>query len=244
MASCTAVVASALIESVSAASGAELLDEVAEVDQLEGALGQRVLVQRLRHQRMHLGGFIDERLHLQLRLLAQQRDDVSMESLAQRVRVPRRHAPVANGVQHLASTIIQRHRSDVGHPEVPHDRLPGRLFHGHRDTVASHGEPPTIEKAFKLAVRETQVGLVDRLLRLAVDDEAYVVFAVVHEQKHDDGTLTYTQEAKVGLELLTGTLNTDCPTHDLVVAIKSRFAVLRDTHTADDVRRTITRTLQ
>jgi hypothetical protein len=105
-------------------------------------------------------------------------------------------------------------------------------------------EPPTIEKAFKLAVRETQVGLVDRLLRVAVDDEASVVFAVVHEQKHDDGTLTYTQEAKVGLELLTGTLNTDCPTHDLVVAIKSRFAALRDTHTADDVRRTITRTLQ
>ena len=105
-------------------------------------------------------------------------------------------------------------------------------------------EPPTIEKAFKLAVRETQVGLVDRLLRLAVDDEASVVFAVVHEQKHDDGTLTYTQEAKVGLEMLTGTLNTNAPTHDLVVAINSRFSVLRDTHTADDVRRTITRTLQ
>lgn len=105
-------------------------------------------------------------------------------------------------------------------------------------------EPPTIEKAFKLSVRETQVGLVDRLVRLAVQDEGSVVFAVVHERKHDDGTLTYTQEAKVGLEMLTRTLNTDCPTHDLVVAIKSRFSALCDTHTADDIRRTITRTLQ
>jgi hypothetical protein len=105
-------------------------------------------------------------------------------------------------------------------------------------------EPPTVEKAFKLAVRETQVGLADRLIRPVIDNEASVVFAVVHEQKHDDGTLTYTQEAKVALELLTGTVGTDSPVHELVVAIKSRFTALRDTHTADDVRRTITRTLQ
>lgn len=105
-------------------------------------------------------------------------------------------------------------------------------------------EPPTVAKAFKLAVRETQVGLVDRLIRLAVDDEASVVYAVVHEQKHDDGTLTYTQEAKVALEMLTGTVGTDNPSHELVAAIRSRFIALRDTHTADDVRRTITRTLQ
>lgn len=105
-------------------------------------------------------------------------------------------------------------------------------------------EPPTIEKAFKLATRETQVGLVDRLIRPVIDNEASVVFAVIHEQKHDDGTLTYTQEAKVALELLSGTVGTDNPVHELITAIKSRFAVLRDTHTADDVRRTITRTLQ
>lgn len=105
-------------------------------------------------------------------------------------------------------------------------------------------EPPTVEKAFKLSVRETQVGLADRLIRPVIDNEASVVFAVVHEQKHDDGTLTYTQEAKVALELLTGTVGTDSPAHELVVAIKSRFTALRDTHTADDVRRTITRTLQ
>src|SRR5688572_7401679 len=69
-------------------------------------------------------------------------------------------------------------------------------------------EPPTTEKAFKLAVRETQVGLVDRLIRIAIDDESTVVFAIVHEQKHDDGTLTYTQEAKVGLDLMSQTVGT------------------------------------
>lgn len=105
-------------------------------------------------------------------------------------------------------------------------------------------EPPTVEKAFKLAVRETQVGLADRLIRLAVDDEASLVYAIVHEQKHDDGTLTYTQEAKAALDLLTGAVGTDNPGHELIVAIKSRFLTLRDTHTADDLRRTITRTLQ
>ena len=105
-------------------------------------------------------------------------------------------------------------------------------------------EPPTIVKSFKLAVKETQTGLVDRLIRIAVDDEMSVVFAIVHEARHADGTLVYTQEAKVGLDLLSGTTNTDAPTHDLVTAIQTRFLALRDTHTADDVRRTITKTLQ
>jgi hypothetical protein len=105
-------------------------------------------------------------------------------------------------------------------------------------------EPPTATKSFKLAVRETQVGLAEKLIRPLVDDEARVIFAVVHEKKLDAGFLEYTQEAKVGLELLTGSVGTDNPTHELVTAIKSRFVALRDTHTADDVRRTITRTLQ
>ncbi len=105
-------------------------------------------------------------------------------------------------------------------------------------------EPPTITKSFKLAVRETQTGLTDRLIRVAVDDESSVVFAIVHEARHADGTLVYTQEAKVSLELLTGTVSTDAPTHDLVTAIQTRFLALKNTHTADDIRRTITKTLQ
>lgn len=105
-------------------------------------------------------------------------------------------------------------------------------------------EPPTVTKSFKLAVRETQTGLSDRLIRLAVEDEGSIVFAVVHEARHADGTLVYNQEAKVGLDLLTGTINTDAPTHDLVTAIQTRFEALKNTHTADDIRRTITKTLQ
>ncbi|MFT3840784.1 MAG: hypothetical protein QM723_27585 [Myxococcaceae bacterium] len=105
-------------------------------------------------------------------------------------------------------------------------------------------EAPTAAKAFKLAVRAAQVGLVDRLLRPAAENEASIVFAVVHEQKHDEGVLTYSQEAKVELHLLHGTVSTDAPTHELVQAIQSRFADLKDTYTSDDVRRSITRTLQ
>lgn len=104
-------------------------------------------------------------------------------------------------------------------------------------------EPPTIAKTFKLAVREAQVGLAERLIRPVIDDEVSIVFAVVHEQKHEDGTLSYTQEAKAVLDLLTGKMSSDVPAHELVAIIASRFAALRDTHTADDVRRTITRTL-
>lgn len=104
-------------------------------------------------------------------------------------------------------------------------------------------EPVTLERSFKLAVREAQVGLGERLIRPLIDDEAHVVFAVVHEAKHAD-MLVYTQEAKIELDLLHGVVNSDHPAHELVVAVKARFAVLRDTHSPDDIRRTITRTLQ
>lgn len=105
-------------------------------------------------------------------------------------------------------------------------------------------EPPTLEKAFKLAVRETQVGLSDRLIRLAKDDEEQVVFGVVRERRHDDGSLEYHQEARVSLPHLTGNLVSDDPAHEVCSAIKARFERHRDTHTGDDVRRTINRTLQ
>ena len=105
-------------------------------------------------------------------------------------------------------------------------------------------EPPTPEKAFKLAAREAQVGQPDRLVRLAKDDEESLVFAVVHEQKHDDGTLIYNQEARVSLDHLTASVSTDEAEHEVVASIKTRYDRLRDTHTADDIRRVINRTLQ
>lgn len=104
-------------------------------------------------------------------------------------------------------------------------------------------EPVTIERSFKLAVRETQVGLGERLIRPLIDDETRVTFAVVHEGKHAD-MLVYNQEAKIELDLLHGTVSSDRATHDLVAAVKNRFTALRDVHQSDDIRRTITRTLQ
>lgn len=104
-------------------------------------------------------------------------------------------------------------------------------------------EAPTVQKAFKLAAREAQVGVVDRLIRPVVEDASSVVFAVVHEARSDNGTLSYTQEAKTVLDVRAGSVWSDRPSHELVAAIAARFESLRDTHTADDVRRTITRAL-
>ncbi len=105
-------------------------------------------------------------------------------------------------------------------------------------------EPPTAEKALKTAVRESAVGQQSRLIRLCVENEESVVFAVVLEERHPEtGTLTYTQEARVSMDRAFGTLGTDNHQHEVVQSIVSKFARLRDTHGADDVRRTITRTL-
>jgi hypothetical protein len=105
-------------------------------------------------------------------------------------------------------------------------------------------EPPTAEKALKTAVREAAVGQQSRLIRVAVENEESLIFAVVLEEKHPDtGTLTYTQEARVSMDRAFGTLGTDNHQHEVVQSIVTRFARLRDTHGADDVRRTITRTL-
>lgn len=104
-------------------------------------------------------------------------------------------------------------------------------------------EAPTAERALKLAVRESQVGQRDRLLRLGKETEEELVFAVVREHHKDDGSLWYEQEARVSLERASEKISADDSTHDLVVAIESRFRLLRDTHTADDVRRSIVRAL-
>jgi hypothetical protein len=105
-------------------------------------------------------------------------------------------------------------------------------------------EPPTTEKALKTAVREAAVGQQSRLIRLAVENEEALVFAVVLEEKHPEtGTLTYAQEAKIALDRAFGTLTSDNEPHEIVQSVFTKFVRLRDTHGADDVRRTITRTL-
>jgi hypothetical protein len=104
-------------------------------------------------------------------------------------------------------------------------------------------EAPSTERAFKHAVREAQVGQPTRLLRLAKEDAVELVYAVVHEQRLGDGSLTYDIEARVSLVRAQDGLATDQVGHDLVVDVQRRFRELRTTHVADDVRRSIVRAL-
>lgn len=104
-------------------------------------------------------------------------------------------------------------------------------------------EPPTAERALKLAARACQVGQFDRLIRLGKEDGDELVFAVVHEHRSREGDLTYSQEARVRLDRATEVLTGDPPEHELATAIKTSFAVLRSTYSPDDVRKAIVRTL-
>jgi hypothetical protein len=91
-------------------------------------------------------------------------------------------------------------------------------------------DPPTAEKALKAAVRESAVGQPDRLIRLGKEDEAEIVFAVVRETKHADGSVTYHQETRIILDRRVESVSSDLPGHDLAGVITTRFAELRSTH--------------
>lgn len=98
-------------------------------------------------------------------------------------------------------------------------------------------DAPTAEKAFKTAARDAALGQSDRLVRVGKEDGTEIVFAVVRETKHVDGSISYQQETRVVLDRNSETLSSDVPGHDLAGVISSRFAELRSTHTPDDVRR-------
>ena len=105
-------------------------------------------------------------------------------------------------------------------------------------------EPPTPEKAFKTAVREAQVGQHDHLMRLGKDDENELVFAVILETRDGSGNVSLAQEARIRLDRrLPARLDSDRPAHDLVVAVSAAYDRLLTTHTADDVRRALVKTL-
>lgn len=103
-------------------------------------------------------------------------------------------------------------------------------------------DPPTAERALKLAVREGQVGQRERLLRLGKEDDDEIVFAVVHERRDGAGNVTFTQEARIRLDRHREVVSSDVQT-ELVQAVSSSFQVLRTTHTADDVRRGLVKAL-
>lgn len=104
-------------------------------------------------------------------------------------------------------------------------------------------EPPTAERALKAAVRESAVGQHDRLIRLGKESEAEIVFAIVRESKHADGSVTFQQETKLTLDRKTEQVTFDDPNHDIGQAVAHAFKRLRTTHASDDVRRAIVRTL-
>lgn len=105
-------------------------------------------------------------------------------------------------------------------------------------------EPPTAEKALKSAVREAAIGQPNRLIRLGKEDEAEIVFAVVRETKHADGSVTYQQETRIILDRNAETVTADIAEHDLAGVITTRFLELRDTHTPDDIRRALMKVLE
>jgi hypothetical protein len=104
-------------------------------------------------------------------------------------------------------------------------------------------EPPTAEKALKAAVREAAVGQPDRLIRLGLENETQVIFAVVRETKHEHGSVSYMQETRIVLDRATERVTADVPAHDLASTIAVRFGELRSTHTPDDVRRAMMKAL-
>ena len=104
-------------------------------------------------------------------------------------------------------------------------------------------EEPTAERALKQAVREAQVGHRDRLIRLGLDTETEIVFAIVHEHRDDAGNVTYQQEGRVHLDRASEAITSDVHGHEIVQAVFASYRILRTTHTADDVRRAIVKAL-
>jgi len=104
-------------------------------------------------------------------------------------------------------------------------------------------EEPTPERALKQAAREAQVGQRDRMIRLGLDSESEIVFAIVREHRDDAGNVTYAQEARVHLDRTSEVVSSDVSSHDIVQKLLTGYDVLRTTHTADDVRRAIVKTL-
>ena len=105
-------------------------------------------------------------------------------------------------------------------------------------------EPPTPEKALRAAVREAAVGQQGHLIRLGKDDEDELVFAVVEEQRDGAGNVNHRQEARIALrKQVAPSLGSDAPDHDLVRTVRERYERLLTTHTSDDVRRALVKTL-
>ena len=126
---------------------------------------------------------------------------------------------------------------------IGRDRLE-EVWQGAGLTASLLPEPPTPEKALRTAVREAQVGQQGHLIRLGKEDDDEIVFAVVEEQRDGSGNVSYRQEARVALRrAAAASLETDAPDHDIVRTVRERFERLLTTHTPDDIRRALVKTL-
>ena len=104
-------------------------------------------------------------------------------------------------------------------------------------------DAPSAEKAVKLAVREASVGASSHLIRLGKECDSEIIFNVVREDSHADGSLDYTTEARITLDCPREVCSSDCPGHDLVAVVQAKFETYKSTHPVDDVRRTIVKAL-
>jgi hypothetical protein len=76
-----------------------------------------------------------------------------------------------------------------------------------------------------------------------MENEQEIVIGIVGEERDGTGGLLYHQEARITLDRQSDTLQSDQPGNSLVQKLFARFGELKTLHTTDDIRRTITRTL-
>lgn len=106
-------------------------------------------------------------------------------------------------------------------------------------------EEPTAEKAFRLAAREAGQGQEHILVRKVKDDKASIIFGVVTEKPDIIAKdLNYDLTALIELDRATNAVTLEPDTNDILIGLKKSFVLNRDTHTVDDVRRSITRVIQ
>ncbi|HET9621327.1 MAG TPA: DUF6744 family protein [Kofleriaceae bacterium] len=145
---------------------------------------------------------------------------------------------LGKGTQHLGDIVFWQ----LADARVDRATLES-LWRGAGLDAALLPEEPTAERALKQAVREAQIGQRDRLIRLGLDSDDEIVFAIVRENRDDAGNVTYLQEARVRLERASETITSDVASHDIAQAVIDGFRTLRTTHTSDDVRRAIVKVL-
>jgi hypothetical protein len=103
---------------------------------------------------------------------------------------------------------------------------------------------PTPEKAFKTAIRDAGVGLAEHLFELGKQDDDELVYALLRVERDSAGNVSTSQVARVRLDRHhTATLDSDEPDHELVRPVFTAYDQLLHTHTIEDVRRTLVKTL-